>query len=126
MADLLPIRKIKTRVERLEEERKKQEELMQKQKEVAIEKARLLKRYMIAHASQQEGNKTEASISLGKYKNEASLIKSEQKEDENKKELIKDAENILTILDKIKIKPGKKKIIKHYMLNKLGDTYNQR
>lgn len=125
MADLLA-RKIRTRAERLEEERKKQEELMQIQKEVAIEKARLLKRYMIAHAAQQEGGKTEANISLGEYKNEISLIKPEQKEIIKKEELKKDAENILTILDKIKIKPGKKKIIKHYMLNKLGDTYNQR
>jgi hypothetical protein len=125
MADLLPIRKIKTRVERLEEERKKQEELMQMQKEVAIEKARLLKRYLLAHAAQQEGGRTEANISLGKYKNEINLIP-EQKEIIKKEELKKDAENILTILDKIKIKPGKKKIIKHYMLNKLGDTYNQR
>lgn len=124
MTDLnLSIKRVKTRAERLEEEQKKQEELMQKQKELAIEKARLLKRYMIAHAANQEGNRTEASISLGKYKNTENLVKLEQKDNEQKEELKKDAENILTILDKIKIKPAKKKIIKHYMLNKLGDTY---
>jgi hypothetical protein len=113
--------KVRTRAERLEEEQRKKEELMQKQRELAIEKARILKRYMLAHASQQERSKTEASISLGNYKNEEVLKKVE--DEQKKEELKKDAENILTILDKIKIQPSKKKIIKHYMLNKLEDTY---
>jgi predicted transcriptional regulator len=113
-------RKIRTRAERLEEEQKKQEELMQKQREIAVEKARLLKRYMLVHAAEQENSKTDARIVLGKHNN--TEIKPKIIEEE-KEELKKDAENILTILNKIKLSPGKKKVIKHYMLNKLGDSY---
>jgi hypothetical protein len=109
--------KIRTRVERLEEESRKQQELEKKQQEALVERARMLKRYIISRAAEQESSKTEADVRLGSSKIEKP---EEEKIDEPAST---DSENILTTLNKLQIKPGKKKLIKHYMLDKLKEAY---
>ena len=129
------------RMERIAEEVKK-EEIMNRQRELVIEKARMLKRYILSKAVEQEKSKTEAIITSepenaerimpslkikaeGKSKQQPQIEKEEKIWPDNieSNEIKKDRENIMSILGKFKIKPGKKKVIKSYMLDKLKETY---
>jgi hypothetical protein len=108
--------KARTRVGRLEEEKRKQEDLARRQQEEFLEKVRKVKRYVISHAAEQENSRTEASIGLGK----AGIV---EKNAEEESPVVKDSEGIMSAIGKIKIQPSKKKIIKHYMLDNLKEVY---
>jgi hypothetical protein len=108
--------KLRTRADRLEEERIKQEELVKRQQEEFLEKVRKVKRYVISRAAEQENSKTEAQIGL-----KSGII--EKNAEEAESPVVKDSESIMSAIGKIKIQPSKKKIIKHYMLDNLKEIY---